>query len=92
MSQAVLSEEYLVTHRTKRATRGWKAVCPSCSGNDLWYTQDNGSAFCFECGAVYHVAGEHGAPDRSRAAASVSRLIFRQCVISIQPYGGSIKI
>lgn len=51
----VLTEQYLVENRTKRATRGWKAVCPSCGGNDLWYTVNTASAFCFECGSSYRV-------------------------------------
>jgi hypothetical protein len=51
-----LSLEYVQTHRTKQQSRGWKIVCPSCGGNDLWYTDDNGQAFCFECGITYRVA------------------------------------
>jgi DNA primase len=51
----VLTEAYLVEYRTKRATRGWKAVCPSCGGNDLWYTVNTSSAYCFECGSSYRV-------------------------------------
>lgn len=62
----VLTEEYLISNRTKRATRGWKATCPSCGGNDLWYTVDTGSAFCFECGTSYSVG------DVPRQSASVN--------------------
>lgn len=58
----VLSQEYVHKHITKKQSRGWKVLCPSCGGNDLWYTDYNGRAYCFECGASYSVTDSNGKP------------------------------
>lgn len=50
-----LSEAYILANRTKSASRGWKVVCPACSGNDCWITLDNNQGFCFECGTGYDI-------------------------------------
>lgn len=50
-----LSEAYILANRTKSASRGWKVVCPQCTGKDCWVTLDNGTGFCFECGAQYAI-------------------------------------
>jgi hypothetical protein len=47
--------EYCEKNRTKRATRGYKAVCPGCAGNDLWVTPENRSCYCWECGTAYRI-------------------------------------
>jgi Domain of unknown function (DUF3854) len=91
MGRESLTEEYLVTNRTKRASRGWKAVCPSCSGNDLWYTVDTNSAYCFECGTAYKVGD---APEVEKAASYVqhdldavrrvydsAKILYRDCLV-----------
>lgn len=59
-----LTVEYVHRFKTKSMSRGWKVVCPSCGGRDLWYTEANGTAFCFECGSTYRV-GERS--ERQRA-------------------------
>ncbi len=51
----VLTLHYCETNRTKSASRGFKTVCPSCNGRDLWVTTDTSSCFCFECGVSYKV-------------------------------------
>lgn len=53
-----LTLDYIQANRTKRATRGWKVTCPSCSGKDLWVTPSNGRGFCFECGTPYSIGDE----------------------------------
>lgn len=46
---------YVISAKVKDQSRGWKFICPSCGGNDCWYTPDNGFAFCFNCGAGFTV-------------------------------------
>jgi hypothetical protein len=60
-----LTREYCEANRTKKASRGWKVLCPSCGGNNLWYTIDNGRCHCFECSANYQV-GEYVNQTRTR--------------------------
>lgn len=60
-----LSLDYVRSTYTKKQSRGWKCVCPSCGGSDLWYTPENDSAFCFECGGSYKVESPDG---KARAA------------------------
>ena len=52
----ILNAEWCQDNITKRQTRGYKSKCPSCDGNDLWVTEDTGSAFCFECGVTYRLS------------------------------------
>jgi len=47
--------EYCEKNKTKRASRGYKTVCPGCRGNDLWITPGNSSGYCWECGTPYKV-------------------------------------
>lgn len=49
---------YVLTHRSKPQSRGWKCYCPDCGGNDSWYTPDNQLLYCFNCGSSYRVLGE----------------------------------
>lgn len=44
---------YCQANYTKRSSKGFKTVCPSCSGHDLWVTQP--TAYCFECSVSYRV-------------------------------------
>jgi hypothetical protein len=72
-----LTLEYVHKYKTKPQSRGWKCVCPGCGGNDLWYTDDNGSAFCFECGVNYKVTDEehsYEAKDDGRVVFDVQRI------------------
>jgi len=50
-----LTFDYCEKHKTKHSSRGYKAVCPSCAGNDLWVTPENRSAYCWECGVSYYL-------------------------------------
>ncbi|RMD80627.1 MAG: hypothetical protein D6823_03250 [Chloroflexi bacterium] len=50
-----LSYQYVVEHKTKPQSRGWKCLCPLCGGDDCWYTPDNHFAFCFNCGSSFRV-------------------------------------
>lgn len=55
-----LNVEWCQNNLTKNQSRGYKTKCPACDGNDLWVTEDTGSAFCFECGASYRIGNtEH---------------------------------
>lgn len=47
---------YVVTHKSKPQSRGWKCYCPDCGGDDCWYTPDNQLLYCFNCGVSYRVA------------------------------------
>lgn len=60
---ATLSTEYVETQYTKSASRGWKVLCPSCGGNDLWYTPENNRAYCFECSANYSIGEQKNKED-----------------------------
>lgn len=51
----LITVAYCESNRTKPATRGYKTICPSCVGKDLWFTPENGTAFCWECGTSYKV-------------------------------------
>lgn len=51
----LLTLQYCETNRTKSASRGFKTICPSCAGRDLWVTTDTSSSFCFECGVSYKI-------------------------------------
>jgi len=49
-----ITEEYLYTHRARGGSAStWKAICPDCKNNNLYYTTSNGLAYCFNCGSVY---------------------------------------
>jgi hypothetical protein len=45
--------DYCESNKTKSATRGYKTVCPSCRGRDLWVTPENNTCYCWECGVSY---------------------------------------
>lgn len=47
---------YVITHKSKPQSRGWKCYCPDCGGDDCWYTPDNQLLYCFNCGVSYRVA------------------------------------
>lgn len=49
-----LSQEYCENNRTKPG----KIRCPSCLGNDMWYTPRNATTYCFECSASFGVGDE----------------------------------
>jgi len=52
-----VTPEYIEANRTKRH----KARCPSCGGNDLYYTYRNNRAHCFECREHYRIVDNDGA-------------------------------
>lgn len=52
-----ITSAYLESHVYHLHGRGWKSLCPACGGTNLYYTQDNGLCYCFNCTASYRVQG-----------------------------------
>lgn len=50
-----ISSEYIKSNTREYHPRGVKAICPDCGGHNLYYTEDNGLCFCFNCSASYKV-------------------------------------
>lgn len=55
--QRLIARDYLESNVYEFHSRGWKAHCPDCGGHNLYYTEDNGFAFCFNCNASYRISG-----------------------------------
>lgn len=65
----LLTIEYCERNRTKKAARGYKTVCPSCVGRDLWVTKETSSCYCFECGTSYTLVISLDAPYKPKQRA-----------------------
>ena len=66
-----LDLQWALAHRTKTAARGFKCVCPSCGGNDVWVTPHTLLGHCFECGASYRMVEE----GKERAVSHTTRVL-----------------
>lgn len=58
---------YVLDHRSKPQSRGWKCFCPDCGGDDSWYTPDNNLLYCFNCGSSYRIDNETASQDINTA-------------------------
>lgn len=63
----MISREYLEHNQYEFHARGWKSICPDCGNHNLYYTEDNGFAFCFNCNANYKVADRTFAKRKEKA-------------------------
>src|SRR4029078_7560654 len=61
-----LSLDYCLQNRTKQGGKGYKVVCPSCGGKDLWITTSNQRGYCFECTAFYFIGEENDKTESAR--------------------------
>jgi len=52
-----ISLQYCNDHFVKDCGKGFKSICPLCSGNDMWVTSFNGRAYCFNCGTPFNIDG-----------------------------------
>lgn len=48
-----ITKEYLEANVVSRSSNSSKHICPDCGGNDLWFTFENGLAFCFNHAESY---------------------------------------
>lgn len=52
-----ISLQYCTDHFVKDCGKGFKSICPLCSGNDMWVTSFNNRAYCFNCGTPFWLDG-----------------------------------